>query len=308
MVAHKASYTAYSVTCPWFTDADGDAISAVNISSTISGMTITNVTTCSISFSGYINSNVGTYEVSVDAYDSGSTPTEHGSIKFNLTITENTGPSNTSSVVSNITMGVGATSPHTEFSITSTSSLFTDPDSDTLTYSLSSVPSSTLFTYHSSNDTLSVGSTTNSDIGNYTLTIKATDNIAGNINATTSFNFEIIANQPPTTSEVMASISQLNYYPVNIDWDQSLFTDADGNSITATISVNISDPWFTINNTEASLTGSPNLESYNNKVYGVTLTLADSYGAQSNYSMTLTLLVNYSPTYNASANFTQDII
>ena len=117
-----------------------------------------------------MNSQNGTYAIAIIGTDADSTTTQRGEINFNLNILPNEGP------VKNATIPNQTRSANQGLNYTFSTPLFTEPEGESLTLSYTVSPSYSLITITPDFLHLNVSSsTTNADIGTYTVTISATD-------------------------------------------------------------------------------------------------------------------------------------
>ena len=131
--------------------------------------------------SAITNSDVGDYEITVTGNDGHSDTTTDTNV-FNITVATNQPPS------------VNETIPQLTFTIdrnsnyTISANAFSDPESDTLTYSVSS-PGVTFFSYHPTLGKIFINDPNIGEVGTYSFTVSASDGIAGNAAATQTVSF-----------------------------------------------------------------------------------------------------------------------
>lgn len=143
-----STYTVYSSlfmggTCPWFTTTDGATL-------TYTYTAVPNVTAliidgpnCRVYGTGMKNSDVGSHTVTITAYD-GSLPL-FDSFSYTMTVVENFGPSNASVVTNQI---YSTNSTHV-YSLAISSSLFSDPEGETMTLTCSVLSATSIITFSS---------------------------------------------------------------------------------------------------------------------------------------------------------------
>ena len=130
---------------------------------------------CNFTFNSLDNTFANTYTVTVHAYDQYSTEDQHYTDSFTLILSENQSPTTLGSV--------SALSTTTGFALNETlpPGLFSEPDSETLTYNFTVSPANSKITVDTTSLSLNVSSTTTtSDAGTYTVTLTATDGHPGN--------------------------------------------------------------------------------------------------------------------------------
>ena len=54
---------------------------------------------------------------------------------------------------------------------------------------------------------------------------------------------EVVEEAAPSTDEVVANITMLTYYDMDVSWDVSLFTDINNDTIVFTIAHNFTGSW-----------------------------------------------------------------
>ena len=204
-------------------------------------------------------------------------PSTNYSADFSQTVNilDNPAPTNTS-VITDQTFTVGYT-----ISITFPDTLFTDVYDTIDNYTFTSVPdASSWLTLDATTRTFSGNGVTNNDSGNYTITLHAHDSNNNSDHGNTSFNIEILPNQPPVldqglhTSVTNVSVHHLFSYTIPSD----AFSDPESNTIEITPILTPNDFVLTYHNTNMTLTGTP---SNNTKfgVYNATLSVGDSYNS-----------------------------
>lgn len=169
--------------------------------------------------------------------------------------------------------------------------LFTDADGDTVVKTYTVVPAASFITYSNTSDVITVIAGTN-DAGSYNITITGSDTHSDTSDATTSCIITVTNNSPPETTETFSNTTMLAYYDYLLDFDISLFSDLNGDTITYTLTHNASS-WMNTNTTELSFYGTPTNSDLG--IFIVTLNASDSFGGFSVYSYYVTVQKNYAP-------------
>ena len=204
-------------------------------------------------------------------------PSTNYSIDYNqiVNILDNPAPTNTS-VIADQTYRIGQT-----FSLSFPDTLFTDVYDTIDNYTFTSVPDATSWlALDATTRTFSVTGISNNDSGNYTITLLAHDSNNNSDHGNTSFNIEILPNQPPVldqglhTSVVNVSVHHLFSYTIPND----AFSDPENDLYVVTITLSPNDFVLTYHSTNMTLTGTP---SDNTKfgVYNATLSVGDAYNS-----------------------------
>ena len=237
-----------------FTDPEGETVTcSISINDTASFLSIPS--DCSaIHVTNPSNSNVGSYLITLTGTD-GHSDTNTASVTFSLTITLNSPPVK-NNTINDYTFQGNRTSTYSFGS-----NLFYDPDGDTLIYTYIISPPAPFLTISTSSMSWS-GTPVNTYAGVYLITIKADDGDPETANATSSFSLTVVANQAPTTTQTISNISSLVYYPIEISWNSSLFTDINGDTPSFTITTNATGSWYIISNSYPKLYGTPSSNSY----------------------------------------------
>jgi len=249
---------AYSTTLPMFGDYNGDTLT-VSVSNLPPGMSFNPATRV---LSG-TPPTAGSWTVSYQAYDGRATTVT----TFTLSVQANTAPN--SFPVTDKTVGVGA-------NVALVLPQFTDPDGDTLSYSISNLPPGLSF-----NAATRTITGTPSTTGAWTVTYSAADGRGGTVS--TTFVCTISAqpvNQPPQVisplSDRQAEGNVLFSYPI----PTGAFVDPEGAALTYTYSILSSDTptgWLTFNPTSKTFSGTPHAAADGTIVVRVTVT--DNQGA-----------------------------
>ena len=122
------------------------------------------------------NSDANDYEITVTGTDGHSDTTTDTNV-FNITIVANQPPS-VNETIPPLTFIAGRTSDYTI-----SANAFSDPESDTLTYSVSA-PGVTFFSFNPSTRMIFINNPSNAQANTYSFTVSASDGIAGNAAAT----------------------------------------------------------------------------------------------------------------------------
>ena len=167
VVVYMATEISYA--CPWFTDAQGDTMTVnYTITPALSTISMTN-SNWSFTLGALDNSFAGTYTITVNAYDFASNITNHASFTSSLTINQNGSPT------------VGTTLTDQTFTADRTvtytipSNAFSDPESETISHSLSFNPAASFISFNSATGVLTVAAVSSTDLGTYVCTVTATD-------------------------------------------------------------------------------------------------------------------------------------
>lgn len=210
-------------TTPCYTDNESETITYSYDTENITGVVFQCEPTFSMTLPTFDNSHVGNYTITINGSDPHSTAEEHSMFTFTLEVEANVAPVNNSGRADD-NMYAYATGTDAEFIMPT--DFFTDADGDPLTYHLTTVPASSIFTYDDVNDELLVSATTNSDVGVYNITIVADDTHALTANDSSSFLFEVLENEPPAINATLTDVSyygsRTSYYDAGIGFEDAL--------------------------------------------------------------------------------------
>ena len=298
MVAH-AIYpnNTFNFPADVFSDTENDSLTYTIASVPSSSIFVLDSSATTLTVANTNNSHVGNYTLTISANDSYSV----GSTSFNIEITENQGPhANSTTSLPNLTIHGNRT---TEISLGN--DLFIDSEGDTISLSMDVSPSLSIMSLNSSNYII-VNDTLNTYEGNYTINITAKDQYSDTTQSSRSFVVELLNNYSPTTPEIIANVSVLVHYAVNIDWVNNQFVDANNDTITSVIEYDTTGSWFTAGDVSAKFVGTPDSNTQAGN-YTITLKLTDDYGGETKYDVGLEIKPNTAPVYNTSANSTLDV-
>ena len=142
---------------------------------------------------------------------------------------------------------------------------------------------------------------TNSDVGNYTITLYAHDSNPNSDHGSTSFNIEILPNQPPVLDQGLhtpvTNVSVHHQFSYTIPNDA--FSDPENDTYVITPTLSPNDFSLTYHSTNMTLTGSP---SDNTKfgVYNATLSVGDTINPDSfTVNLIFEVYENLPPVINA---------
>ena len=240
-----------------FSDADGDTLT-YEVSDLPDGLSYDSTTN---TISG-MPTTAGDYTITVTATDPSGASV---SIEYTLSVAENSAPVATSDSL---------TDARTDYDYSyDLSSLFTDADGDEITITVEDLPDG--LTYDADTMTISGQATT---VGDYTVTITATDGIT---ETTVTLTLSVAENISPTYAGEDFTLDQVTYgtaYEMVLPED--LFTDANGDTLTYTVS-GLPDG-LTFDADTMTISGTTTAEDTT-----VTITVSDGYGGTASYTTTL---------------------
>ena len=228
--------------------------------------------------------------MTIFAYD-GSLPIP-GQFSFSLTVNANQGPHNTTSIANQTFKSNTAK----VYNITVPSGIFSDPESDPITYTMSVSPSASFLTCAATCTNITVMNPPNSSVGNYTVTLTANDGHSDTTNGTTSFNLEITTNTPPTKNTTILNTTFHGNRSTSYSFGSNLFYDSDGDTLAYTYSVSPTAAFLTVDVSSMSMTGfAANTDA---GVYTITITANDDDPETSSATslFNLTVVANQPPT------------
>ena len=219
------------------TDPDGNTLTYSL--TTPAGMTINSST----GLINWIPTSTGDYDVIVEVYDNGS-PVLSTTQSFTIHVEEQPGPTNQSPIITSTPSTSAKVNQIYIYDVDAT-----DPDGDTLTYSLITKPTGMTIT-----STTGLINWTPTATGYYDVTVEVSDN--GSPIKSTTQNFTIHVgqapvNQPPTitsTPITTATVDQAYSYNVNA-------TDPDGDTLTYSLTTN--PPGMTIKSWNGLISWTP---------------------------------------------------
>ena len=207
-----------------FTDAQNDAISRTGYDITPSQSFLTiNSALNSLTISDPDNTKVGNYTVSIywrdDKPDTGT-----ANMTFNVEITENFAP-----VINNTISDYTAYGNRTNI-FTLPGDLFYDQEGDTMSYTYFINPAASFIVYNIGTQELTID-IDNTKQGIYEFTLTARDHHTDTGSTDSKFNITITNNAVPTTTEVFSNTTMLAYYPFELVFNSSKFSDINGDTI-----------------------------------------------------------------------------
>ena len=227
-----------------------------------------------------MNSQNGTYAIAIIGTDADSTTTQRGEISFNLNISPNEGP------VKNVTILDQTRSANQGLNYTFPTPIFTEPEGETMTLSYIVNPSLSHITVTPDFLHLNVSSsTTNADIGTYTVTISATDGHSDTATATSTFNVIIVANQAPAVNETLPDLAFTETRSSTSTLSQYAFSDADLDPLTYTYSVTPAAAFLSYDLSTRVISLTPATTDKGN--YTFTLTASDGHADTSDISQSV---------------------
>ncbi|CAI2381883.1 unnamed protein product [Moneuplotes crassus] len=234
-----------------------------------------------------INSDAGTYVVTVTASD-GKVDTANGTSNFNVVFNANTKPI-VNQTLTNIVFVEGRANTHTHVVNT-----FSEPNSEAMSITGSFTPVAPFLSYNNLTRVIS-GSPAYADIGTYTFTLTAVDPWPDTGSTTQSMTITIEESLPPVSSETFVNISQFALSQVSIDYDETLVTDPNGDTISFDLTHNTTGSWATVNAPLMKLTGTPTNSDIGN--FTINFRVYDAFGKETTYTMNLEIIFNNGPVY-----------
>ena len=155
------------------------------------------------------------------------------------------------------------------------SSSFSDPESETLTYSLTSSSSFSKYTFNSTTGVLIISSTNNSDVGNHLFNVTATDGHSDTTDASETFYINITEDLGWQINNAVTDKSYRAHANTSFSTDVSgtdTFIDSQGDDISRTgYDISPSQSFMTINSALDSLTitnpGNSDVGNYTISIY-----------------------------------------
>jgi len=220
------------------------------------------------------NAQVGIYNVVLRVSD--------GTANVDQTFTISVANVNDAPTVANPIPDKTATE-ETAFNFTIPASTFSDVDAgDTLTYSATNAggtPLPSWLTFNATTGTFT-GTPANSDVGNLSITVTATDNAGASVSDT--FNLSVAnTNDAPTLNSPIPDTTATEDTAFNFQIPASTFSDVDaGDTLTYSATLAGGTPlpsWLTFNATTGTFTGTPTNSDIGN--LSITVTATDTAGA-----------------------------
>lgn len=209
---------------------------------------------------------------------------------FVIEITQNKAPQ--------ITNQLNATTAHgnrtTNFALTTP--LFTDIEGNSFTYTYTVSPSVAFITFSNTTNIITVVAGVN-DAGTYNLSVTAVDVYTDTGSTVNSCIITIYNNEAPVTSETFSNITMIAYYDLMLDYDATLFSDFNGDTISYGLTNN-GTAWIYNDVANLRFYGTPT-NSYVG-TFIMTLTAYDAYGGITVYSYYVTVQQNYAPAVTTS--------
>ena len=232
--------------CPWFTVNTGSAITySLATNTSLPHLTI-DTTYCKVLLSGLVNSDAGIYNVTISGND-GSLPL-YGQFSFTLTINQNQGPHNTTSIA---TQTIKSNTSKV-YNITVPTGIFTEPEGEAYNYTMSVSPTASFLTWATNCTNITLTYPSNSNVGTYTVTLSATDGHADTTIGTTSFSLVITTNTPPTKNTTIGNTVFHGNRSSSYSFGSNLFYDSDGDTLTYTYTVVPTAGFLTVSTLHAS--------------------------------------------------------
>ena len=276
--------------CPWFTVNTGSAITySLATNTSLPHLTI-DTTYCKVLLSGLVNSDAGIYNVTISGND-GSLPL-YGQFSFTLTINQNQGPHNTTSIA---TQTIKSNTSKV-YNITVPTGIFTEPEGEAYNYTMSVSPTASFLTWATNCTNITLTYPSNSNVGTYTVTLSATDGHADTTIGTTSFSLVITTNTPPTKNTTIGNTVFHGNRSSSYSFGSNLFYDSDGDTLTYTYTVVPTAGFLTVSTSSMSWSGfAANTDA---GIYNITITANDDdpETASAISFFNLTVVANQPPT------------
>ncbi|CAI2376367.1 unnamed protein product [Moneuplotes crassus] len=225
----------FSLPASFFTDPEGETLSYTYTVAPTSSLIVCDFVAWKLNISSAINADAGTYVVTVTASD-GKADTANGTSSFNVIINANAKPV-VNQTLTDIVFVEGRTNTHTHVDNT-----FSEPNSEAISITGSFTPAAPFLSYDNVTRVIS-GSPVYANIGTYTFTLTAVDPWPDTGSTAQSMTVTIQENLPPVSSETFVNISQLALYQVAIDYDETLVTDPNGDTISFDLTHNTTGSW-----------------------------------------------------------------
>ena len=274
-----------------FSEPEGESITLdFSVSPSASWLSF-NAATGTLSGTPPNNAAAADYTVTVKADDPNSfVPTTTATMP--LKVTENQSPSLDNVLPTNLEVIVGYL-----FSYTVPGNTLSDAESETITYSFSVSPSASWLSFDASTLTITGTPNSNTQIGDYTMSIVADDTQSFTPSTTATAPLKVIQNfHPQIANPIGAGQSVVARHPWTFTFPENTFTDSEGESMIYTYSVAPGASWLMFNAATRTFSGTPPDNSHAG-AYTITLTATDSPLSQStDHDFTLTVNANQPPT------------
>ncbi len=226
------------------------------------------------------NSHVGSHSITLRATDSSNAYVEQS---FTITVNNvNDAPTITSTAVTTVNEDAG-------YSYTFAAS---DADSgDSVTLSAPTTPS--WLSFNAGTGVLS-GTPSNSDVGNYSVVLKATDSSGAVDTQSFTLTVDNVNDAPTITSTAVTSVNE------DVGYSYTFAANDVDSGDSVTLSAQTKPSWLSFNAGTGVLSGTPNNSHVGN--HSITLRSTDSNGVSTDQSFTLTVNnVNDAPTITSTA-------
>jgi hypothetical protein len=294
-----------TITDDTFIDPEGKALTyTYTISSTPANGLITVDTTSLAWFNvdgDFTNADADTYTVTITANDPYYPGTDSTSYSFDVTITENKGPTNSTTIPSISKVARNGTTNALPAVI------FTDPEGDPMTFSSSVNTTKSLITVDLSANTYTlISTTTNSDVAVYRVTLTANDPYSDTTQGTTYFDITVTTNDGPVHNNAVTNGTVVAGQQLNEMLPNDIFTEPNGDAMTYSFSVS---PSTTLINVDITTLSYYNVSSTSDNddvdTYIVTLTAKDPYYPDTDertYSFNVDITYNFGPIVNVTVD------
>ena len=262
-----------------FTDDEGDTISYTLVNSTFHFLSL-DETTSNFAVTPNTDDETNSPIIIIFKVKDNHHPETNYSVNYEqqVNVLANTPPTATSGITNRIyTAGI-------TFTINFSNETFVDEHDTIDDYSFDSTPDAS--DWIQLNPTIprftSKRTITNSDVGNYTITLYAHDSNPNSDHGSTSFNIEILPNQPPVLDQGLhTSVTNVSvHHQFSYTIPNDAFSDPENDTYVITPTLSPNDFSLTYHSTNMTLTGSP---SDNTKfgVYNATLSVGDTINPDS---------------------------
>ena len=180
--------------------------------------------------------------------------------------------------------------------------MFYDNDNDNILYTYSIVPATSVISFDSASEQLSINAGVN-DAGVYTFSFNVTDIYSDTGSTSNSFTVTIYDNQAPVTTETFTNNTMLAYYDFEINFDKTLFTDANNDPINFAMTTN--STWIQHDTADLKFYGTPN--NSHTGLFVINLTAYDDYNGVTEYLYSINVTENHAPVYNSSTTIANPV-
>ena len=287
----------FAITSPIFNDTHDTTVTVHLTASPTTSIFSYDQATSVLTVGATTNADSGAYTLTFTG-DDGIASSANATTTATFTINDNLPPLTVATPPTEMGPYYGARSHTVDLSVY----FVADVQGEPISYNLATPANGTFLTFDTATGIMTIPDDNDKE-GNYSLTVSTRDsNYPTNGQTDLTFTLEILNNQGPTTTETLADLEVVALYAMLVDWDDSFFTDREGDTIDWEILDDFTDnSWATYTDADVSFGGYPPVSETG--VHEVKLRLFDDKGDETFYPIVVNITTNHLPEANSSTSF-----